>query len=53
MSFNHIKDLESQRENYRDDPETRDDPQFNKFSEDLSVKVMTAHVVLIVQADIG
>lgn len=53
MSFNHSNDLESQRENYRDDPETQDDPQFNKFSEDLSTKVMTARIVLPVQADIG
>lgn len=51
MSFNHLNDLESQRENYRDDPETRDDPQFNKFGEDLSVKVMIARIVLLVQAD--
>lgn len=53
MSINHLNDLESQRENYRDDPETRDDPQFNKFSEDLSAKVMTARIVFPVQADIG
>lgn len=53
MSLNHLNDLESQRENYRDDPETQDDPQFNKFSEDLSAKVITACIVLPVQADIG
>lgn len=53
MSFNHLNDLESQRESYRDDPETREDPQFNKFSEDLSAKVTTARILLLVQADIG
>lgn len=52
MSFNHLNDLESQHENYRDEPETRDDPQFNKFSEDLSTKVKTARIALLVQADI-
>lgn len=53
MSFNHLNDLESQRENYRDDPETREDPQFNEFSEDLSTKVMISRITLLVQADIG
>ena len=53
MSFNHLSELESQRENYRDDPESRDDPQFNQFSEDLSSKVTTAHIVILVQTDVG
>ncbi|KAL8947477.1 MAG: hypothetical protein Q9183_007783 [Haloplaca sp. 2 TL-2023] len=41
MSFNRSPALESQPTTYRrgDDPEYRDDPEFSRFTEDLSVKV--------------
>ena len=39
MSFNRLPSLEAQPPEYRDEPETQADPEFDKFSEDLSTKV--------------
>ena len=39
MSFNHLSSLESQPTQYRDEPETRDDQEFNSFAENLSVQL--------------
>ncbi|MCJ1471347.1 hypothetical protein MMC07_009995 [Pseudocyphellaria aurata] len=41
MSFNRLSSLESQPTQYRDEPETQDDPEFNRFSEDLSTKLFS------------
>ena len=39
MSFDHLSSLEAQPPQYRDDPETRDDQEFNNFAENLSVQL--------------
>ena len=39
MSYNRLPALEAQPTQYRDEPETQADPEFDKFSEDLSTKV--------------
>ncbi|KAL8826640.1 MAG: hypothetical protein Q9191_003672, partial [Dirinaria sp. TL-2023a] len=39
MSFNHLSSLEAQPPQYRDDPETRDDREFDRFAENLSVQL--------------
>lgn len=39
MSFDHLSSLEAQPPQYRDDPETRDDQEFNNFAEHLSVQL--------------
>ena len=43
MSFDQLSSMESQPTTMRrsDDPEYRDDPEFSRFSEDLSVKLFT------------
>lgn len=41
MSFNHLSSLEAQPPEYRDDPETRDDQEFNSFAENLSVQLFS------------
>ena len=43
MSFDQLPSMESQPTTMRrgDDPEYRDDPEFSRFSEDLSVKLFT------------
>lgn len=41
MSYNRLPALEAQPPEYRDEPETQADPEFDKFSEDLSTKVST------------
>lgn len=43
MSFDHMSSLESQPTTLRrsDDPEYRDDPEFSRFAEELSVKLFT------------
>jgi hypothetical protein len=41
MSFNRLPTLEAQPTQYRDEPETQADTEFDKFSEDLSTKVGT------------
>lgn len=53
MSFNRLSSLEAQPPQYRDDPETQDDPEFNRFSEDLSAKVSHSRFHhQIIEADI-
>ena len=53
MSFNRLSSLESQPPQYRDEPETQDDPEFNRFSEDLSAKVSDSLLhPIIIQADV-
>lgn len=39
MSFNHLSSLEAQPPQYRDDPETAPDKEFDKFAENLSVQL--------------
>ena len=39
MSFNHLSALEAQPPQYRDDPETAPDKEFDKFAENLSVQL--------------
>lgn len=39
MSFNHLSSLEAQPPQYRDDPETSPDKEFDKFAEELSVQL--------------
>ena len=39
MSFNHLSALEAQSPQYRDDPETAPDKEFDKFAENLSVQL--------------
>ena len=39
MSFNHLSSLEAQPPEYRDDPETSDDREFDRFAENLSVQL--------------
>lgn len=51
MSFNRLPALEAQPTQYRDEPETQDDPEFDKFSEDLSTKVSTVFLCNAVFAD--
>lgn len=41
MSFNQLGQLEAQPPEYRDDPETRDDQEFNSFAENLSVQLFS------------
>lgn len=41
MSFNRLSQLEAQPPEYRDDPETRDDQEFNSFAENLSVQLFS------------
>jgi syntaxin 7 len=51
MSFNRLPTLEAQPTQYRDEPETQDDPEFDKFSEDLSTKLfsLTANIARLSQ----
>ena len=39
MSFNQLSALEAQPPQYRDDPETAPDKEFDKFAENLSVQL--------------
>lgn len=52
MSFNRLSSLEAQPPQYRDEPETQDDPEFNRFSEDLSAKVSHSLFHHHIQADV-